>query len=297
MHPLTVIIVSFNTKEQTLRAVKSALALTYKPTRVIVVDNHSHDGSVEVLKELAHAQSRVTLKELPENLGFSAGNNVALQEVKDGYAFLLNSDAYFSSPDDVSTLITYMQEHPDVGLLTPRVTLGSSSILDPAAHRGFPTPWNAFCYYSGLEHLFPGIEACSGYHQLWKDMSTIHEVDACTGAAMLIPASVLVKVGLFDEQFFMYGEDLDLCFRIKQAGYQIIYHPDATVIHDKHSSGLKKTKTAKSTQNQAIESKTKFAFYDAMKLFYRKHYARVYPAIVYSLTMMGIDALKWIKSR
>lgn len=287
MIALEIIILSFNTKDDTLRAVRSALGLGQN-VQVTVVDNNSHDGTVLSLKALAKQETRLKVIALQSNLGFAGGNNVALRESTAPFLMLLNSDAYFPSGETIEPLLGYMAKHDDVGVITPRVLLGHTKRIDPASHRGFPTPWNSFCYYLGLEKLGILRRQWGGYHQTWKNLKTIHDIDACTGAAMLIRREAMDEVGILDEQFFMYGEDLDWCYRFGEKGWKIVYDPDVTVIHDKHRSGLK---------NTDHKVKTKAAFYEAMKLFYHKHYAAKYPAWMRTLTFVGIDLMAKVKHR
>lgn len=291
MAKLTLIILNYNTKELTRRAIESCLRLNYKDLAVIVVDNASSDGSVEELRmengkwKIEDEKSRVKCIFLRENVGFAGGNNVALKTVTSEYVMLLNSDAYFPPDTDIESALDFMDQYPDVGMVSPHVELSSGKI-DPACHRGFPTPWNAFCYYAGLERLGILRPFLGGYHQTWKSLAEIHDIDACTGAAMLIRRTAMDEVGLLDERFFMYGEDLDWCFRFKENDWRVIYFPHLTVIHDKHSSGIKKEGRG---QEQEVRKKTKDAFYDAMKLFYKKH--DLGPAWMENLILLGIHLL------
>lgn len=280
MADVTIVILSFNTATLTIRAVESCLALHSPDIQVVVVDNASTDDTVPALQKLLKKEKRLSLLTLKENLGFAAGNNAALKSIQTPYTFLLNSDAYFSPDFQLDVLLTYMNDHDDVGVVSPFVQLPTGQ-LDPASHRGFPTPWNAVCYFSGLETVTKNTRFApwfGGYHQTWKDRTTVHDIEACTGAAMLVRTKAIEEVGLFDEAFFMYGEDLDWCYRFWQKNWKIVFYPDEIVMHDKHSSGLKKG-----------HSHSRHAFYEAMKLFYKKHYRDRYPSFVYTLTMFGID--------
>lgn len=291
---LTIVILSFNTKELTLRAVRSCLS-AFEDLKVIVVDNNSTDGSALAVQKEFWKETRVEVVGRDVNDGFAAGNNVALAKVGTPYVMLLNSDAYFSSHADMGVLISYMDEHPDVGVVTPHVLLGVGK-TDPASHRGFPTPWNAISYFSGLEKISGILPIFGGYHQTWKNLSEVHEIDACTGAAMLIRTQAMKQVGFLDEQFFMYGEDLDWCYRFKEKGWKIIFHPGVVVHHDKHTSGIKKTKKAGFTpETSEIQLKSRGAFYEAMRLFYNKHYKGIYPAWVRHTMFAGIEIVRKLK--
>lgn len=281
MAKLTIVILNYNTKDLTVRAIQSCLDLHYKDIQIIVVDNASTDGSVDTFHQIEKNEARVSVISLQENNGFAAGNNVALKKVTSDYVMLLNSDAYFPSDENIETALDFLDHYTDIGVLSPYVKLGNGKI-DPASHRGFPYPLNSLFYFAGLEKLKGFGRIFGGYHQTWKDLSTIHDIDACTGAAMVIRKTALDEVGLLDERFFMYGEDLDWCFRFKAADWRIIFFPSLTVIHDKHSSGLKKR-----------ASKSKDAFYDAMKLFYKKH--DLGPSWMENLVLIGIYLLSKIK--
>lgn len=284
---LTIIILNYNTKDLTIRAVQSCLDLPYHDVHVVVVDNASSDGSVDAFKEVEKRNERVSLIELKQNNGFAAGNNAALKDVTSKYVMLLNSDAYFPAGADLESAIDFLDQYEDIGMESPYVRLGDGTI-DPACHRGFPTPWNAWSYFLGFEKLGVFKSLFGGYHQTWKDLSVIHDIDACTGAAMIIRTTALEEVGLMDEQFFMYGEDLDWCFRFKELEWRILFFPALSVVHDKHSSGLKKE-----TRDKRRESKTKTAFYDAMKLFYKKH--NLGPTWMENLVLIGIHLLSKVR--
>lgn len=291
---LTIIILSFNTKELTLRAINSCLGRDSE-IRVIVVDNHSSDGSAQAIQKAFWKERRVELIGRDVNDGFAAGNNVALSKVTTPYCMLLNSDAYLDADSDFKTLTSYMDEQSDVGVVTPHVVLGTGK-TDPASHRGFPTPWNAFSYFSGLEKISRWLPIFGGYHQTWKALDTIHEVDACSGAAMLIRTVAMKQVGTLDEQFFMYGEDLDWCYRFKENGWKVVFHPGVIVHHDKHTSGIAKTKKAGfNEQTFEIQLQSRRAFYEAMRLFYNKHYKNKYPAWVRHLMFAGIEIVRKLK--
>jgi GT2 family glycosyltransferase len=281
MAKLSIIILNYNTKDLTVRAIKSCMDLAYADLDIVVVDNASTDDSLQAFRHLVSLDPRVRVIENETNSGFAAGNNTALRRCETEYVMLLNSDAYFPSGSDVETAIDFMDQYQDVGILSPHVVLASGKI-DPASHRGFPTPWNALCYFGGLESTGLLPKLFGGYHQTWKDLHHIHDIDACTGAAMILRRSAIEEVGLLDEQFFMYGEDLDWCFRFRENEWRILFFPALEIIHEKHSSGLKKK-----------HGKSKEAFYEAMKLFYKKH--DLGPPWMENLVLLGIHFLSKIR--
>lgn len=290
MVDVSVIIVSYNTCELTQRAIHAILAsLEKSPTlsyEIIVVDNASTDESVTMLK----AQKNIALIENTHNFGYGAANNIGIQKAQGTYILLLNSDV-IADRIDFSALISYMQRQPNIGVLTVRVELEYGGI-DPASHRGFPTIWRAFCYYAKFEKLFGAIPLLSrlfgGYHLTYLDLHTTHEIDSPAGAFYLSTKKILDQVHGFDEAFFMYGEDLDLSYRIKEKGYKVVYYPAFTVVHLKHQSGLKKN--TDTIEKRAIQHETKKHFYHAMKIFYDKHHAKNNPSFVNTLIHLIIDA-------
>ena len=236
---------------------------------VTVVDNHSEDTTLTLL---ASEFDWVHVIKNERNVGFAQGNNVALKQSKARYVLLLNSDMEATADTNFDTLVAFMDAQERVGICTPKVTFLDGS-LDPACHRGEPTPWVALSYFAGLEKLFPHSTWFGKYHQTYKDLNSIHTIDACSGAAMMIRTAQLAQVGLFDERFFMYAEDLDLCKRFRDAGYLVAYHPAATIIHHKYKSGIRGT-------SKKIARETRQHFFDTMLQYYDKHYAKQYPAFV-----------------
>lgn len=281
---LTLIILSYNTHfwlKKTLETLKKFyLSQTKYAIKTVVVDNGSTDGSIEFIKKIKW----VKLIETGENLGFAGGNNQALKEVTSRYAMLLNSDLEFKEDSNLDILIEYMNKHPEAGVITPRLEFVNGEI-DPASHRGEPTPWAALTYFLKLENLFPQSKLFGQYHQFYKDLRSHHSIDACSGATFMIRKSVMDEVGYLDERFFMYAEDLDWCFRIRQKGYQIIYHPQAKIIHHKYKSGIK-------SASKQIAKNTNRYFYDTMLSYYDKHYADKYPKIIRSLIKYFISIKK-----
>ena len=283
---LSIILLSYNTRDITLKTLESlgrAIAAD-KPLKieVIVVDNASTDGSQEALQKLLDSnvlRSTFYVLHNADNLGFSKGNNIGLKQASGKYVLFLNSDMIVDELR-LSELIAYMDAHPKVGILTPRVELSSGQI-DPASHRGFPTVWRSFCYYSGIEKLATLLAARSsqlssffgGYHLKGEDVTKEHEIDACTGAFLLIRGDLVRKVGGFDEQFFMYGEDLDLCYQVKALGYQVVWYPHQKVTHLKYSSGL-------GSSTPETRKQIRWHFYDAMEKFYLKHYSPTHNALI-----------------
>lgn len=239
---------------------------------IIVVDNGSTDGSTSMLENLKKKIPQLTTLYNKKNLGFPKGNNRGLAIAKGTYILFLNSDVHVKNIS-FHELFSYFEHNPKVGALTVKVLLPSGSI-DPASHRGFPTVWNAFCYFTKLEFVFGHVPFVGGlfggYHLTQKNLNSVHEIDSPTGAFYLIRSSLVKELQGFDERFFMYGEDLDLSYRVKERGYKVVYYPKYEVVHYKGVSGFR-------NKTGDLRTQTRKYFYEAMKFFYQKHYSSQYP--------------------
>lgn len=279
---LSIIIVSFNTKELTIRCLHELdVQLSLSPSvraEVIVVDNASSDGSEIALSKIHLDHAVYVFVSNRENVGFSKGNNIGLRKSRGKYVLYINSDVMVHSKNSLvaDNLIHYMDSHEEVGALTVRVERPDGNV-DMASHRGLPTLWRSFTYFMGLEKLIQYLhitdisirEMLGGYHLLEKNLIEEHEIDSGTAAFLFCRGSVIRNLEGFDEQFFMYGEDLDLCFRIKEKGMKIIWYPTYTVLHFKYQSGL-------GSRDMVMQRRIRWHFYDAMERFFRKHYERKY---------------------
>lgn len=255
---LTVIIVNYNVKyflEQCLLSVNKACSGI--DSEIIVVDNNSVDGSTKIVKEKFPL---VTLIENKENLGFSKANNQGIKISHGEYILILNPDTVVEE-DTFRKSLTFMDAHPDAGGLGVKMIDGKGKFL-PESKRGLPTPSVAFCKIFGLSRLFPKSKIFGRYHLGFLDKDKSHEVDIIAGAFMLLRRKTLDKTGLLDEAFFMYGEDIDLSYRITKAGYKNYYFPETRIIHYKGES------TKKSSINYVL------VFYNAMLIFARKHFTQ-----------------------
>jgi len=232
---LSVIIVNYNVKyflEQALLSVRKASRGL--PVEVYVVDNNSVDDSVQMVEEKF---PEVHLIQNKHNPGFSIANNQAIRLSKGEYVLLLNPDTVVEE-DTFEKCISFMDAHPEAGGLGVRMIDGSGAFL-PESKRGFPSPWVAFCKTVGLSRLFPKSRLFNHYHLGYLDEMETNEVEVLAGAFMLLRRTTLDKVGLLDEAFFMYGEDIDLSYRIIQGGYKNYYLPETSIIHYKGESTKK----------------------------------------------------------
>ena len=252
---LSIIIVNYNVKEFLQNLIHSI----YKAARnikyeIIIVDNASDDGSVEFLRE-KFPDVKLIVNE--ENLGFSKANNIGLKCAAGKYLLLLNPDTLVGE-DTFDKMIEFFESTPEAGLAGCKI-LNPDGTLQLACRRSFPGPWTSFCKVTGLSSLFPGSKIFARYNLTYLDENQTYEVDAISGSFMMLTREVYEKVGGLDEEFFMYGEDLDLCYRIQKAGYKVYYVHTTQIIHYKGES------TKRSTLDE-----TKI-FYNAMHLFVKKH--------------------------
>jgi GT2 family glycosyltransferase len=273
---VAVVIVSFNSW-QFLQGCLESLSRADRgggPIEVVVVDNASTDGTRENLRSCGHPGLRLIENET--NAGFAAAANAGIRATQSDYILLLNPDTVVSATV-IGAMVAFMEEHPEAGIASPKLVLQDGRI-DPGCHRGFPTPWASFTYMAGLEKLFPRNRLFNGYHRWHLPLDATHEVDAVSGAFMLMRRSMLDEIGLMDERFWMYTEDVDLCLRAREAGYRVYYHPCETVLHVKGTStGIKRHSDRISRADFATRSRALNAFYDSTKAFFDKHYARRYP--------------------
>ena len=253
---LSVIIVNYNVRhflEQALLSVRKAAQRV--PTEVYVVDNNSVDDSVRMVQEKF---PEVKLIANQDNPGFSIANNQAIRQSSGEYVLLLNPDTVVEE-DTFECCCNFMDAHPDAGALGVRMIDGGGNFL-PESKRGFPSPWVAFAKTFGLARLFPQSRLFNHYHLGYLPEHETHEVEVLAGAFMFMRRTALEEVGLLDETFFMYGEDIDLSYRIIKGGYKNYYLPETTIIHYKGES------TKKGSLNYVK------AFYQAMIIFARKHF-------------------------
>jgi hypothetical protein len=260
---VSLIIVSFNTREVLRESLQSVERERHDlRMEIFVVDNNSRDGSVEMV-ESEFSNVRVLRSEI--NLGFGAANNLALELAQGRYVVLLNSDA-FLCPDSLRVAVQYMNEHSDVGLAGGRL-VGRDLSWQPSA-RMFPSILSDFLVLSGLAHKFPKSRFFGRFDRTWADPSQPAEVDWVPGAFSIIRSDALGKVGFFDPDFFLYSEEVDLCRRIQNAGYRIMYWPEIMVIHiGGESSRQIGPMEISSTGAQLIRWRMRSTL-----LYYRKHH-------------------------
>jgi GT2 family glycosyltransferase len=271
---LSIIIVSYGTAKLTKEAVES-IEKNYPEEvdsgkfEIYVSDNDSPDDTIKVL----NAYKKVsTIKHLyildnKKNLGFAKGNNAAVEKTKGRYILFLNPDTIVYA-QTLTMMMDFMDNHPDAGAATCKVEIPTGGI-DEASHRGFPTPWNAFCHFSGIEKMFPKSKIFAGYTRGWEDLTKVHIVPAIVGAFMMVRRKAGNQIGWWDEDYFFYGEDLDFCYSLGQKGWKIYYVPSVAILHyGGVSSGIKKQSQNITTANIESSFRMQNARFDAMRIFY-----------------------------
>lgn len=273
---LSVVIVNYQTFELTRNTINSIFEYSYPFSyEILVVDNASSDDSLSKLQD--YFKDKVTFIASKENNGFAAGNNQALRIAKGRYVLLLNSDTIVWE-NTLEDIYNYMEEHTDVGASGCRVLLENGD-LDKACKRSFPNVKNSFFR---LFHI-PTNSKDDNYNLDGLPDDEIYEIDCLTGAFMFMRAEALNEAGLLDETFFMYGEDIDLCYRIKKAGWKIIYYGESKITHLKGASSKKQ-------KNKLI-----YEFYRAMYIYYKKHHAKESSFLVNIVVYIGIAVLCVLK--
>ncbi|MCB0062727.1 MAG: glycosyltransferase family 2 protein [Caldilineaceae bacterium] len=289
---ISVAIINYNTCSLLERCLENLL--THSETdEILVVDNASEDGSAAMV---AQKFPTVKLLPLPENRGLTVASNLALRETNGRYLLYLGADAY-PERGVLTGLAAYMDAHATVGVATAELRLRSGE-LDMDAHRGFPTPWASLTHFSGLSRLFPRTKQFNSYFLGHEDLTTPHEIDLCISHFMFTRRSVVEEVNGWDEAFFLYGEDVDFCYRVKEAGYRIMYLPQFKVLHYKGASvGIRKQSRDITTASPATQLRMTALTTEAMARFYRKHYRQQYPWLVNVLILGGIRLLGALRLR
>ena len=274
---VSIVITSFNTRQllgECLESINGSEGIgSYE---IFVVDNSSSDGTADfVYQEFPQVQLIVN----DENLGFAKANNRALSRTRGRYILLLNPDTKIRKRT-LADMVELMEKRPEVGLAGIKLVREDGAI-DKACRRGFPTPWTSFCRIVHLDKLFPNSSLFGGYNLTWQDPDGEYEVDAIVGAFMFFRRQVFEEVGLLDESFFMFGEDLDWCYRVKISDWKVLYVGSQEVLH---------VKGASTRQNpRAMNSH----FHRAMLIFHKKHLEHRYPFFVNWLVSLGIG-IRWL---
>lgn len=282
---LSIIIVNYRTYDLTKQSIESLISKNHPFSyEIYIVDNASMDGSLEKLEKDFSEEKKIGLIKFiasKENNGFAYANNLALKQISAEHVLLLNSDTIVID-DCLEKCIEYLESNHKTGALGCKVILPDGT-LDKACRRSFPDIKVSFYRMTGLSRLFPNSKRFGKYNLCYLDEDQTYPIDCLVGAFMMIKSSVIREIGILDETFFMYGEDIDFCYRIKEAGWQIIYYGSAKIIHYKGSSSQKQ------------KSKLIYEFYRAMYIFYNKHYKKNHTMPVTIITYVGIGLICALK--
>lgn len=277
---LSIIIVNYRTYKLTNQTIKSVIDTVEDiDYEVFVVDNNSCDGSVEQLIEDFREYSFVKFIKNDENAGFAVANNLAFNIAQGQYVLLLNSDVIVN-PQTINKSLDYITSHESIGILGCKVVLPNGT-LDKACRRSFPTFEVSFYRMTGLSKLFPNSPRFNRYNLSYLDENEVYPVDCVVGAFMLINSSIMHEVGGLDESYFMYGEDIDLCYKVKELGYDVCYFGKYDVVHYKGASGKNK--------------RLLYEFHKSMEIFYNAHYRDDDSFIINIITYLGIWGLYYVK--
>ncbi len=265
MSDISIVITYYNSPKYLKDCVDSIInSVRGLSIEIIVVDDASGDHSA---KQLAEKYRQVRVIRNDSNLGYVRSNNIGIKASKGRYVLSLNNDTLIKNAA-LEKLAVFMESHPEAGAVGPKL-LNSNGSVQYQCRRGFPTPSNSFFYFSGLSRLFPKNKAISGYLMTHLDDKSTVEVDSLCGAAMMVRREVIDSIGLMDEKYVMYGDDIDWCFRIKKAGlpagkagWRIYYHPDAEIVHYGGRGG-----------SRGWPFRNVIEFHRAMAVFYKKHYS------------------------
>ena len=266
---ISIIIVSWNAKRFLLECLKSIMAdQTSIKYEIIVVDNGSSDGSAE---EVLEHFPEVTLIQNNFNIGFAKANNIGIRQSQGRYACLVNSDIKILE-GCFDRLVEYMDLHPSAGIAGPKLLWPDMTLQDSC--RKFPSIWNNLCSYFWLNRVFPRSKLFSGEHMIYSPHDKICKVDYLVGAFLMVRKEAVDQVGLMDEQFFIYSEEVDWCKRFWKAGWEIIFLPDARVIH--YGGGSSSNQPGRFSLEQQR----------AKLQYWRKHHGRLAQASVILITII-----------
>ncbi len=293
---LSVIILDYNAHRYLHQCFDSICQSVLKSDiEVILVDNDSSDNSFEEIKSAKYYHPKIKFRFLQNggNIGFAAGNNraVEISNQKSKYVLFLNPDTSVEK-DTLQGMIDYMNSHPKIDTATCHVTLTLTGELQPECHRGFPTPWNTFCHFfiPFMSRIFPKAAIFNGYLLGHLDYSKLQQIDCCVGAFYLLKRKVGQEVGWWNEKYFMYGEDLDFCYKVKKAGYNLFFIPDFKINHHQGvSSGIKKAKSAATRETKV---RSAIATTNAMRIFYQENLLSDYPTFMHPIIKLGIEILE-----
>jgi len=293
---LSIVILNYNSGHYLKDCLDSLnQSITKYKFEVIVVDNNSNDNSDSF--DPSHFKLDLTVVKNKKNVGFSAGNNIGIKktQLNSKYLLFLNPDTIVNT-NTLEKIIDFMEKNPQADASTCKIILAKTNCLQPECHRGFPTPWRSFCYFSGLAKLFPKSKLFSGYFLGHLDLSKTHPIEACVGAFILIRRQIGEKIKWWNEKYFFYGEDLDLCYQLHQRKFKLYYNPHCQITHFQGiSSGIKSQSRKLSSASRQIKIKSALASTQAMRIFYQQNLFSNYGFLTKFLVNTGINILEFIR--
>jgi len=295
---LSIIILNYNSANYLQKCLDSIYKskLDSHKIEIIVTDNCSTDNSIQLAKNLTENPQKINTKFqlLKDNRGFAAGNNQGLKTIdpKTKYVLFLNPDTIVDQ-STIKTMIEFFDNDSKVDAATCFITLALTGKMQPECHRGFPTPWRSFCYFSGLSKIFPKTGFFNGYFLGNLNRKTIHPIEACVGAFLMVKKSVGQKIGWWNESYFFYGEDLDFCYQLKQKGFNLYFNPHCKITHFQGvSSGIINKSQHLSKASRTTKLRSAQASVNAMRIFYERNLIQKYPKPIQKLVMLGIKFLE-----
>ena len=291
---LSIIILNYNSADYLKKCLESIDKSNFGNYHheIIVVDNNSTDNSINLAKSTKILNTKYLI--LNTNKGFAYGNNQGLTIIngKSKYVLFLNPDTLVE-PDTFKKMIDFFNQNKNVDAATCQIDLVSTKQIQPECHRGFPTPWRSFCYFSHLSKLFPKSKLFSGYFLGHLDITVPHPIEACVGAFLMVKRTVGQAIGWWNEKYFFYGEDLDFCFQLKQHHYNLFFYPFTKIYHFQGiSSGIINQSKHISQASRQTKIKTAQASTQAMRIFYQQNLFKDYNPLTRFLVMQGIKLLE-----
>jgi len=291
---LSIIILNYNSRDylqKCLNSISQSDIGNYQ-YEVIVVDNMSTDNSIQLAKESKAKNTKYLI--LNTNQGFAHGNNQGVKTIDPNtrYVLFLNPDTIVES-NTLKDMIEFFDSNDNVDAATCYITLALTGKMQPECHRGFPTPWRSFCYFSGISKLFPKSKLFNGYFLGNLDTTKVHPIEACVGAFLMVKKSVGHQIGWWNEKYFFYGEDLDFCYQLKQKNFHLYFNPNCKITHFQgvSSGGINKSQQL-SKASRETKLKVAKASTNAMRIFYQENLFPKYSFITKSLVMLGINLLE-----
>lgn len=295
---LSIIILNYNSGDYLQKCLESISKseIDSNSFEVIVVDNLSTDNSIKLAQSFLKKTKNLKFKilKLKSNNGFAAGNNQGLKvsNSTSKYVLFLNPDTLVEK-NTFKNMLNFFETNPDVDAATCYIKLVKTSQMQPECHRGFPTPWNSFCYFTGISKIFPKSGFFNGYFQGNLDTTKTHQIEACVGAFLMVKRTVGDIINWWNEKYFFYGEDLDFCYQLKQNNFKLFFNPNCQISHFQGiSSGLKKTTSNLTQANRQTKVKVAKASTNAMRIFYKENLFKKYSPITQILVLFGIKLLE-----